>query len=259
MRRPSQKHIAFCCDAYPVIAAIACELLRQSEETLFTFEPVALAPPQRQLFEQLMQPLSKQTSAQQKVKLHSCQPNSSIDYCIYLGTATDDSATNKLDTQNIDANMQLHWDISEPEDPQNAEHYNAAIAELKVRISSFIMVHQTNLTPALISPTQFYKQLGDELRLKSILLIMRHKELCVCELMAALDESQPKISRHLAQLRKSGILLDRRQGQWVYYRLHHNLPGWMQAVLETTLNANDSFLQQAQKQLLNMVSRPGAC
>jgi DNA-binding transcriptional ArsR family regulator len=42
---------------------------------------------------------------------------------------------------------------------------------------------------------------------------------CACDLCAALDQSQPKISRHLAMLRESGLLLDRKQGKWVHYRL----------------------------------------
>ena len=57
-----------------------------------------------------------------------------------------------------------------------------------------------------MEPVQFYKCLADETRLKSLLLIEKEQELCVCELMAALEESQPKISRHLAQLRKCGLL-----------------------------------------------------
>ena len=245
----SQKHVVFSCDTYPILAAVACELLRQSDDVPFTFEPVALNPDEQALLGQITR-----SFAQRPVELQCCKPQPSSDYYIYLGASTEDHPP-----QNHQANMVLHWDITEPEEPQNAASYSAAISELKARINSFIMVHQTHLTPALIAPTQFYKQLGDELRLKSILLIMRHKELCVCELMAALDESQPKISRHLAQLRKAGILLDRRQGQWVYYRIHPNLPDWMQAVLETTLSANADFLQQAQKQLINMVSRPNVC
>ena len=52
-----------------------------------------------------------------------------------------------------------------------------------------------------MTPTEFFKHLGDDIRLKSLLLIADEGELCVCELMAALGESsQPKISRHLALL-----------------------------------------------------------
>ena len=68
----------------------------------------------------------------------------------------------------------------------------------------------------MIEPVRFFKCLSEELRLNSVLLIFNEGELCVCELMEALDVSQPKISRHLALLRSSGILNDTRRGQWVY-------------------------------------------
>ena len=83
----------------------------------------------------------------------------------------------------------------------------------------------------IMTPEQFFKCLADETRCRSLLLIQQETELCVCELMAALDESQPKISRHLAQLRKCGRMEDRRQGQWVFYRIHPDLPAWMITVL----------------------------
>ena len=63
-----------------------------------------------------------------------------------------------------------------------------------------------------MNPVQFYKCLSDETRLRCLLLIEQEGELCVCELTEALDEIQPKVSRHLAQLRKCELLIDRRQG-----------------------------------------------
>jgi hypothetical protein len=53
-----------------------------------------------------------------------------------------------------------------------------------------------------VNPVQFYKCLADETRLRCLLLIEHEQELCVCELMKAIDEIQPKVSRHLAQLRR---------------------------------------------------------
>lgn len=107
-----------------------------------------------------------------------------------------------------------------------------------------------------ISPLQFYKCLADEIRLKSLLLIHQEQELCVCELMEALDESQPKISRHLAQLRTHGLLLDRRQGQWVYYRLHPDLDDWAKQVIEATYTENEGYLSDNILKLKQMQSRP---
>ncbi len=81
-------------------------------------------------------------------------------------------------------------------------------------------------------------------------------ELCVCELMAALDEVQPKISRHLALLRTDKILLDRRQGQWIYYRLNPNLPEWAKTVLAQTAESNRAFIADNLKNLCSMGDRP---
>jgi len=84
----------------------------------------------------------------------------------------------------------------------------------------------------MTQPVLFFKCLSDETRLRCVALLHKRGELCVCELTQALGLSQPKISRHLALLRASGVLSDRRQGAWVYYRLHPDLPAWALAVLD---------------------------
>lgn len=108
----------------------------------------------------------------------------------------------------------------------------------------------------MITPPEVFKSLADETRVRATLLIANQGELCVCELMCALDDSQPKISRHLAQLRSSGLLLDRRQGQWVYYRLNPGLPAWVHEMLQVTLQANAIWLQNNASRLQNMDGRP---
>ena len=57
--------------------------------------------------------------------------------------------------------------------------------------------------------------------------------MCVCELVYALGVIQPKVSRHLAALRDAGVVIDRRQGQWVYYQLHPDLSDWARQVIDT--------------------------
>jgi DNA-binding transcriptional ArsR family regulator len=98
--------------------------------------------------------------------------------------------------------------------------------------------------------------LADDTRAKISLLVVSEGELCVCELTAALDLSQPKISRHLALLRSAGLLMDRRQGQWVYYRLNPDLPTWVTAVLKEVVNANKQWLETEAKRLCSMNDRP---
>lgn len=108
----------------------------------------------------------------------------------------------------------------------------------------------------MITPPDVFKCLSDETRARTTLLIASLGELCVCELMCALDDSQPKISRHLAQLRSNGMLLDRRQGQWVYYRLNPDLPAWVHEMLQVTLLANAQWLAVNALRLKNMDGRP---
>lgn len=108
-----------------------------------------------------------------------------------------------------------------------------------------------------VDPITFFKCLADETRARIVLLVLQEGELCVCELTAALAESQPKISRHLAQLRNCGLLQDRRQGQWIYYRPHAALPAWVAEVLQSTLQANRHWLSSDAARLVGMRDRPG--
>jgi len=105
-----------------------------------------------------------------------------------------------------------------------------------------------------MNPCTFFKCLADDTRLKSILLIAKTKEACVCDLMTALELDQPKTSRHLAQLRKCGILIDERRGKWVFYKLHPDLPQWASKVIFETLAQNESYLSSALKILVNSSS-----
>ena len=64
----------------------------------------------------------------------------------------------------------------------------------------------------------FYAALADETRLR-LLCLMQRGEICVCHLQGVLKTNQPKISRHLAYLRKVGLVETRRDGKWMHYRL----------------------------------------
>jgi ArsR family transcriptional regulator len=63
-----------------------------------------------------------------------------------------------------------------------------------------------------------FKALSEETRLR-VLRLLRHGELCVCDIVAALDMIQPKVSFHLAVLKDAGFIKDRKQGKWVHYRI----------------------------------------
>lgn len=63
-----------------------------------------------------------------------------------------------------------------------------------------------------------FKALSDETRLR-IMVLLSEKELCVCQIEAALGLPQVKVSRHLTVLRNAGLVRDRRDGLWIYYSL----------------------------------------
>ena len=111
----------------------------------------------------------------------------------------------------------------------------------------------------MIDPNTFFKCLSDETRLMATLLIFIEGELCVCELMEAMNESQPKISRHLAQLRGCDLLTDRRQGQWVYYSMNNDLPIWIENILQSASEGYKKALTVAQKALSVSTQRPNRC
>lgn len=107
-----------------------------------------------------------------------------------------------------------------------------------------------------IDPVQLFKCLADETRLLMTLLLQAEGELCVCELTCALDVSQPKISRHLAQLRHCGLLQDRRQGQWIFYRINPQLPEWASQLLLTAQQGNPAIQATPLARLAQMGGRP---
>jgi len=107
-----------------------------------------------------------------------------------------------------------------------------------------------------LNPTDFFKCLADDTRLKILLMILSEQELCVCELMAALEGSQPKISRHLALLKKSNIVSTNKQRQWVYYRFSADLPQWCITTLEQCAINNNAFTADNLDKLKRMGDRP---
>lgn len=106
----------------------------------------------------------------------------------------------------------------------------------------------------MVTPEQFFRALSDTTRLNSLLLLEQEGRLCVCELVAALDLSQPRISRHLSQLRDQGIVQDERRGQWVHYCLAPGLPEWARQTLRSVLASRD--LAEHRQRLAAMGQRP---
>lgn len=79
-----------------------------------------------------------------------------------------------------------------------------------------------NPAPGNYDLALLFAALADRTRLR-LLNLMNGKEVCVCYFVEILGQSQPKISRHLAYLRRAGIVAARREGKWMHYRIV--LPG----------------------------------
>ena len=71
--------------------------------------------------------------------------------------------------------------------------------------------------------SETFKALSEETRLRIITLLMENEELCVCDFVGALGETQSKISRHLRYLYHAGLVEDRREGLWMHYRISPDL------------------------------------
>jgi DNA-binding transcriptional ArsR family regulator len=102
-----------------------------------------------------------------------------------------------------------------------------------------------------------HRALSVPLRLR-ILRLLLERELCVCEIMAALGEPQYKVSRHLAVLRKTGLLRDWKQGTWVHYEIDPDLPApWRSHLMSLRdLLDGDASLRSAAAKLGCRAARP---
>lgn len=78
---------------------------------------------------------------------------------------------------------------------------------------------KTTTPDSLNAATRLLKAFADPVRLRLLNLLAGGREVCVCHLHEALELPQPTVSRHLAYLRKSGLVIGRKDGLWVYYRL----------------------------------------
>ncbi|WP_281269064.1 metalloregulator ArsR/SmtB family transcription factor [Thalassotalea euphylliae] len=160
---------------------------------------------------------------------------------------------------------QIAWDFPDPKSRQGVEPFTTTYTELTNRIEMFLKLNgeqgsELEVDKAqqmTLEPIVFYKCLTDDIRLKTLLLTNYFGEICVCELMEALDEeSQPKVSRNLAVLKKAGVLTTRKNGQWVFYRINPELPLWAKQVVSQTLENNVELIKPDLTRLVTMDNRP---
>ena len=112
-------------------------------------------------------------------------------------------------------------------------------------------------TPKTFDKDLFFRALADHTRLR-LLNLMRGEEVCVCFFVEILKTNQPKISRHLAYLRKAGIVGARREGPWMHYRIVEPADPDAARVLSDTLTwlGNDREMQRDRERLVKVCCAP---
>ena len=104
-----------------------------------------------------------------------------------------------------------------------------------------------------------FRAFADETRLRLLNLLL-DRELCVCELCEVLRMSQPKISRHLAYLRRAKLVTVRSEGKWKFYEVSRRPGGLVKTLLDcvgTCLREIDVLQRDLER--LDLVSRAGSC
>jgi ArsR family transcriptional regulator len=102
-----------------------------------------------------------------------------------------------------------------------------------------------------------FAALADRTRLR-LLNLMNGREVCVCYFVEILRQSQPKVSRHLAYLRRAGVVRARREGRWMHYRIERPADQGAAAILDATLASfsSDREMQTDLAQLNKACCRP---
>lgn len=106
-------------------------------------------------------------------------------------------------------------------------------------------------SPKAYDLAMLFAALSDRTRLR-LLNLMRGREVCVCYVVEILGQSQPKISRHLAYLRRAGVVAARREGKWMHYKIvEPGHPGAARMLRETLVVLVDEKGMQADLARLN--------
>ena len=104
-----------------------------------------------------------------------------------------------------------------------------------------------------------FRALADQTRLR-VIHLLGSEELCVCSVVAALQTSQPKISRHLAYLRRAGLVEARRDGKWMHYRIVAPPDTYAADIFRKVCNGltDNMQMKQDRERLLTLTSKMSA-
>lgn len=97
--------------------------------------------------------------------------------------------------------------------------------------------------------TELLKAFSDPVRLRLVNLLSNGREVCVCHLFEALELPQPTVSRHLAYLRKRGVVVGRKEGLWVHYRLAKTTSELQRRLIECAALADPELMRRDRDRL----------
>jgi len=119
------------------------------------------------------------------------------------------------------------------------------------------VARQIKSRPLVDDLVSLFAALGDPTRLR-LLSLMHGREVCVCYFVEILGQSQPKISRHLAYLRKVGLVHARRDGKWMHYSIHAPRNTQAAEILQATLQScqSDTTMQSDLRRLARACCEP---
>ena len=257
MFKPDKKNVLFLCSENSARSQMAEALLRHKASDLFNVYSAGTHPDKVDL--RAIDALNKFGIDTSKLVSKSINvfKDKVFDYVITLCDKANEECRSYTNT-----GKQLAWDFPDPKQRADSTPFSATLNELNNRLSMFLLVEKNSITQMSnplsdFEPTSFYKCLTDDIRLKTLMLTHYHGELCVCELMEAMEEdSQPKVSRNLAVLKKAKVITDRKHGQWVFYRINPELPLWAKSVIAQTTENNIPLINNELQRLDKMQNRP---
>ena len=137
----------------------------------------------------------------------------------------------------------------------------SSIYQVRIYVKPYIQSHAKivamNKKSKTVDKELFFRALADRTRLR-LLNLLRTEEVCVCFFVEILKTNQPKISRHLAYLRRAGIVGVRREGQWVHYRIVEPADADAARVLNDVMSwlGNDQEMQRDRERLIKVCCAP---
>ena len=265
-----KRTVLFLCTGNSARSQMAEALLRHKAGEMFDVYSAGTQP--EEIDSRTLSALKNFGIATESLKSKSLEQFSGIVFD-YVITLCDKAASECRSFSN--ATKQLAWDFPDPKQRKGNNPFTTTLNELSNRLSMFLLIESKKVTKSplinattettdetgaveiSIDPVTFYKTLTDDIRLKTLMLTHYHGELCVCELMEAINEdSQPKVSRNLAVLKKAQVLTDRKHGQWVFYRINPELPLWAKSVIAQTTENNIPLIETELQRLADMQNRP---